>query len=142
MSIAQRLVGSWQLVTMGSRDSQGRSLADYDRGLLHYFSSGRMSVQVCDSRRPSFGGKDWFGATEAELRSAFNGFVAYFGRYEVDEQAGIVIHHVEGSLFPNWIGKEQRRFYKLEDRRLTLSITPSTVADPEAVATLVWERID
>ena len=56
------------------------------------------------------------------------GFLAYFGTYTVDEKAGVVVHHVEGASFPNWIGTDQRREFTLSGRRLTLRTPPLRAA--------------
>ncbi len=47
------------------------------------------------------------------------GFVAYAGRYSF--RGDRVIHHVELSLFPNWVGTDQQRWVELAGDRLTLS---------------------
>jgi hypothetical protein len=39
------------------------------------------------------------------------GFVAYGGRYSFSGDR--VIHHVEMSLFPNWVGSDQERTVSL-----------------------------
>ena len=47
------------------------------------------------SDRPAFAGSDRLGGTDAEVRSAFEGYHAYFGRFMVDAAAGTVTHHIE-----------------------------------------------
>jgi heterodisulfide reductase subunit B len=41
-----------------------------------------------------------------EIKTNYEGCVSYYGHYELDPENNIVIHHVEGSLFPNWEGNE------------------------------------
>jgi hypothetical protein len=48
--------------------------------------------------------------------------MAYCGRYEV--HGDHVVHHIEQSLFPNWVGTSQKRFIELEGDRLTLTTDP------------------
>ena len=60
------------------------------------------------------------------------------GRYTVHE--GRVLHHVETSLFPNWVGGAQERRYKLDGDRLPLSTAPLLQGGRERRALLVWER--
>ncbi len=51
----------------------------------------------------------------------------------MDEKAGVVTHHVEGSLRPSYLGTDQRRPAKLEGDRLVLS--------DEKTFRVVWERV-
>jgi len=81
--------------------------------------------------------------TPEEIKANYEGVISYFGPYEFDAEEGFVLHHVEGSLFPNWEGQAQKRFFELSGNRLTLS-TPPTLwgGGGEIVAVLTWERIE
>jgi hypothetical protein len=68
------------------------------------------------------------------------GFVAYAGRYSFHGDR--VVHHVELSLFPNWVGSDQERSVELTGDRLTLSASPLLLAGKQQVPRLVWERVD
>jgi hypothetical protein len=48
---------------------------------------------------------------------------------------------VEGSLFPNWIGHRNLRYYEFEGNRLTLKTLAFLMAEQEVTGVLVWERI-
>ena len=50
-------------------------------------------------------------ATPEEVRIAFEGYISYCGFYEVNEQERFVLHHLQLSWFPNWVGTEQKRFF-------------------------------
>jgi lipocalin-like protein len=52
-----------------------------------------------------------------------------------------VIHHVELSLFPNWVGTDQQRFVELSQDTLILSASPLLFAGKQQVPRLVWERV-
>ena len=70
--------------------------------------------------------------------AAVEGYVSYCGRYEVNGDK--VIHHIEVSLFPNWVGVRQERMYELDGDRLTLS-TPLMLVGGRRLSThLIWER--
>ena len=66
----------------------------------------------------------------AQGKVGTQGFV--HGTWTVDESARTVIHHVEGSLWPNYVGTDQQRPATLEGGRLTLS-------DGKTFR-VVWER--
>src|SRR5450755_543880 len=48
------------------------------------------------------------------------GYLAYAGRFKVDEAASIVEHRVSVSLFPKWIGDVQKRRVDLDGDDLVL----------------------
>ena len=52
-----------------------------------------------------------------------------------------MIHVVETSLFPNWVGSEQRREIAWEGDRLILSTPPIPTGGAPTVHRLVWERV-
>jgi hypothetical protein len=74
-------------------------------------------------------------------KAAFVGYGAYFGTYEVDEAKGLVIHHVEGSLIPNWEGSDQRRRFTIADDKLTLEPPEFRAAGQQRTRRLTWQRI-
>ena len=68
------------------------------------------------------------------------GFVAYAGRYSF--YGDRVVHHVELSLFPNWVRTDQQRSVELSGDRLILSASSLLLAGTQQVPRLVWERVD
>ena len=52
-----------------------------------------------------------------------------------------VTHHVEASLFPNWVDRPEVRYYEFEADRLTLRTGPLKSGRHTLVAQLVWERV-
>ena len=60
--------------------------------------------------------------TDAEVRTAYEGYAAYFGTYRVDEAKSVVTHVVEGSLNPSYTGTEQPRPFKLDGDVLTIQL--------------------
>jgi len=52
--------------------------------------------------------------------------VAYAGRYTF--HGNRIIHHVELSLFPSWVGTDQERSVELAEDRLTISASPLLLA--------------
>ena len=123
----EQFLGTWKLVAyeVGAGHPMGRDAV----GLLSYHANGRMSMQVMRSDRPKFrvtglgdiqGGFDV--GTAEEVMSAYRGYIGYFGTYEVNEEGRFVTHHIEASLFPNWVGKDQVEFFELSEDRLTLGL--------------------
>jgi Lipocalin-like domain len=90
-------------------------------------------------RRP-FKSEDPSRASPEELKDAFDGYFAYFGRYTVDERAGTVTHHLEGGSYPNFVGTDQRRLFMLQGDRLVLSAPPERMGGSEVTYVATWER--
>jgi hypothetical protein len=137
------LVGTWRLVSNEEHRADGSVTAawgSHPAGSLMYQANGRMAVQLMDTRRGKFASEDRMAGTPDEVKRAFEGYLAYFGTYTVDERAGVVVHHVEGASFPNLIGTDQRRTFVLSGDRLTLSTPPMVRAGRRSTYVLVWER--
>ena len=83
---------------------------------------------------------DLRGGTSEEIREAFEGYVAYFGSYTVDPEAGVVTHQVAESLLPNWIDGSQIRYYEIDEDTLTLRTPPIQSGGREIVGILIWSR--
>ncbi len=111
-------------------------------GMLMYDANGHMSAQIMHLDRPTFASDDQLKGNPEEIKSAFEGFVAYFGTYEVNKEEGTVTHHVEGSSFPNWVGTDQRRFFEFYGNQLTVSTPPTPFGGEQLTALLIWERAE
>jgi hypothetical protein len=77
--------------------------------------------------------------TPNEKATAFDGYIAYGGTYTVNEPEHVVIHHVEVSMYPNWVGSDQRRTFAFSGGRLLLRAIDAS-GGPGTDARLVWER--
>ncbi|MCP4345458.1 MAG: lipocalin-like domain-containing protein [Desulfobacterales bacterium] len=139
------LSGTWKLVSFELRLSGEKKIYPFGekaKGLLIYTKGGYMSGKLMPAERTHFVSPDPFKGTPAEMKEAFSGFVGYYGTYEIDDVKSTVKHHVEGSLFPNWEGQVQERFFKLNGNLLTLSTPPMPYENESAVAVLIWEKIE
>jgi hypothetical protein len=137
----ERLIGVWKLVRCSRRFPDGHIEYPYGEkpvGRITYDRAGRMSaVLMRPGRRSTVGsgvsliaGK----ATAEEIREAVDGFNAYYGRFDVDESSQTVIHHVQASLVPSWVGTDLKRTCRFEGNRVTLTRATTSVLE------VVWER--
>jgi hypothetical protein len=134
------LHGAWRLVSVETRDENGELVRRGERtGYLIYSPDGHMSVSFMKEGRPVFKSGDIRGGTTEEKIAAINGYVSYAGRYTVQDNN--VVHHIEVSLFPNWVGVSQERVFSFEGRRLTLSTPLMLVGGRQLSTHLVWERV-
>ncbi len=141
----EQFTGTWKLVSSEYRRLDGKLAYSKGRdavGILMYDASGHMSVQIMRPDRPAFASGDHLKGTPEEIKSAFKGFVAYYGTYEVNEEEGTVTHHLEGSLFPNWVGTDLKRFFEFSGNQLTLSTPPMPMGGQQLTGVLLWERVE
>lgn len=141
-SLREQLIGHWRLVSLAALNGND---IDYPmgqdlEGVITYESAGHMATQIMRHLRPSFVSGDMGGGTSEELAAAVTGYSAYFGTYSVDEAAGVVTHHVKGSLFPNWVGTDQRRSILIDGNSLTLTSQPILSEGKMRVFRAVWQR--
>ena len=139
----QRLTGAWSLVTSEFRTASGNvihPLGEDVLGLAIFTESGYMSAQIMRQNRPDFAAGDQASGTPEEIQAALLGYVAYYGKCAVDVENKTITTQVEGSMFPNWVGGQQMRFYELTDRHLILKTTPVALGDEEFTGVLTWER--
>ena len=136
------VVGTWRLKLWETRTADGRVAYPLGRdavGYLIYTAGGYMTVTMMRIDRPAFASDDLLGGTLEEQAMAAASYVTYCGRYEI--RNGLVIHHVELSLFPNWVGSTQVRFAGVAADELTITTEPLAIGG-ETVNRLVWERIE
>ncbi len=141
---ARRFIGVWRLEAIRDRLPDGRvedhpDFGPNPNGFLLYTESGHVSVQFVGRDRPRWRKED--DPTDAERAEAARGYGAYAGRFEVDEAAGVVRHHVEIALIPNRVGVTLTRFFSFEGDRLTLSPPRFLRNGVEIHRTLEWRRL-
>lgn len=141
-----RFIGTWSLVTSEFRTSDGTvtyPLGEDAAGVLIYDRGGRMGAQLMRKDRPKFASGDMQGGTPEEIKAANEGYVSYFGSYKVNSKDRTVVHHVEGSLFPNWVGQDQVRSFEFsaDSQVLTLKTRPFLSGGREITGVLIWKRL-
>ena len=104
-----------------------------------YNHGGYMSVAFMHANRPPFASKDMRAGTPEEKEAAFDSYQSYCGTYEVLDDK--VVHHIEVSLYPNWIGVAQERFFDFDGDKLSLSTPPLLLDGVEQTAHLIWQRV-
>jgi len=143
-SLRVSLVGSWKLVSYEAQRDDGSRilypLGEGAKGYILYTADGYMSAQIMQLDRPQYQSADPSGGTDAESARAARGYLAYSGRYHI-EDGSVVVHESEVSLFPNWVGGSQLRNAAIAGRHLELSTSePAQFGEEKLTAVLVWER--
>jgi len=122
-TLRDSVLGAWELVSFNSTDvATGvveHPLGPSPRGLIVYTPDGHMSAQLANPD--------------------MSGYVAYCGRFAVNEETSTVHHDVTMSMMPELLAQPQFRQASVDGELLTLSATSS-----DAVGTthssLVWRR--
>ena len=148
-SLRERLIGSWKLIsweeTNPGTGEVNYPLGKHAMGSIVYDPGGHMSAQVMNPNRPkgspsgpaSNDLRGWANSLSLEdAREMLSGYVAYYGRFDVDEAKRTITHHVQGALQPYAVGAEMlRKVDFLADDRIALSF-----AGGSGENRLVWER--
>jgi hypothetical protein len=140
----ERILGAWRLESRTVRKAGGEILRDpvlggEPVGRLFYDASGNMSLQMMrQDRRQAIGAPT--NAQDAKNPRVILGYDSYFGTFRVNDAAGTVIHHVEGSLFPEDLGKDFERLLNVDGDRLTLVFTSKSPEGFDVTRTLVFRR--
>ena len=100
-------------------------------------SSASLCVVLANPDRPAW--KAPGPPTDAEVRSAFNGLVAYCGTYETNEPEHHVIHHIEADREPHIVGTDRTRLATVTGNRLVLR--PIDLPAGVKEWTVEWERV-
>ena len=122
-TLRQTLVGTWRLVAARQRLTDGSVRPDPQPGArgvgyIMYDATGHMCVVLANPDRPAW--KTPKSPNDADVRSAFDGLVAYCGAYETNEEKHYVIHHVEADREPSVMGTTRTRLATVTANRLVL----------------------
>ena len=139
------IIGAWELVSFEMRKENGEvsyPFGDDPQGVIIYTEPGRFAVQLMRTNRPRFASGDQMKGTVEEIEASYKGCISYYGSFEVDHEGSFVVHHVEGSLFPNWEGQDLKRYCDLSVRNRLKLTTPPTLwgGGGEIVLIVEWER--
>jgi hypothetical protein len=142
---AETLVGRWRLLAAEDIRADG-SVARYPWG-RHPVGSivaegGACYVQIMSSDTPSFAP----GAASAndQMKAALlSTYIAYSGPCVVDDAAGAVTLKVEAAWRSDYVGTEQKRFYRFDQGKLFFGPAPNsmTVAGEKLTRRLTLERV-
>lgn len=141
--IGTRIIGTWKLVSWTYTDDQGLTVpyfGDGAQGILMYDTHGYMNAQLMRAGRSLFARPGFAEGTPAEAQGAVNSYLAYYGRY-YEAQPGEIVHEVEGSLFPNWVGHREVRYATVIGDRLTLHTLPIAAQERRIVFYITWQRL-
>lgn len=141
---AQSLQGRWKLISAEDVRADG-TVARYPWGRTPAGSivveDGACYVQIMSGDTPSFtSGKPMREQMTAALLSTY---IAYSGACTIDEKTGSVTLKVDSAWRPDYVGTEQKRFFRFDNGKLIFGpATGSLKAGGEALTRrLTLERL-
>lgn len=123
-TMRERILGAWQLASFTIRNADtahvSHPLGTTPHGMILYTDDGHMSAQLADAD--------------------MGGYIAYGGRFDVDEDTSIVHHDVTIAMMPELLAQPQFRQAHIDGDLLTLSATTTADAGATTHASVVWRR--
>jgi hypothetical protein len=113
--------GTYDLVRTESLNDSGEWATSTDLfgpdplGIIMYDGVGSMGVHIVRRDRE----------TEDTTPGIVNGYMAYYGRYEVDAVRRIVTHRREGHINPDQANQEAERGFEFDGDFLILTVEPA-----------------
>ena len=138
--------GTWKLITIERHNAEGELLptGTSDRiGYLMYDPAGYMGVVLQTRGRKTDTSKlehltSSEDLTPEEALEAFRTYTSYFGTFTVDEIAGEITHHLNGSLDPRGPGSDYVRKFEFSGDLITLQ----PLVGPAGIQSrLTWQRV-
>lgn len=126
--VRDKLIGSWRLAWDEEQAADGKMFRAEQTGVIMYTRDGHMAVQIMLPE-----GKN--APENNPVKYDQGSYEAYYGTYDIDEQAHTVTHHVEGALVRGLIGKNLTRVYRFEGKQLILKSSR-----PDEHWTIAWEH--
>ena len=136
--IVRKLIGAWRLVSWSETKEDGT--VDYPLGKdaigqLLYSADGHVAAQLARKGMPPLRDEDWRSASQPESSRAWKSYFGYFGTFSIDIATQAVIHHVEGSWFPNIAHTDQKRLFGFEGDELVLDADTAW-----GKVRIIWEK--
>jgi Lipocalin-like domain len=141
---AQSLEGRWTLLAAEDLRADG-SVARLPWGARPVGSivvgGGACYVQIMSSDTPSFDAAA--GPVATQMKAALlSTYIAYSGPCVIDDKAGSVVLKVDAAWRPDYVGTEQKRFFRFDNGKLIFGPAPDSIrlGDDTLTRRLTLER--
>ena len=126
---AETLQGKWKIVAAEDLRPDG-SVGRYPWG-FHPIGSivvegGSCYVQIISSDVPSFA-TTGASVNDQMKASLLSSYIAYTGPCTFDDAAGTTTMQVEAAWRPDYVGTEQKRFYRFEGNKMLYGPAPNSI---------------
>ena len=144
VSVETALVGTWQLksfslIVVDTKETS-RPYGENPTGYIQFSPGGHMVMFLAAGELKPPASGSYTDAERADVHRAIVG--AYAATYPVEGNK--VTYHVLTSWRPEWIGRDQIRYFEIDGTKLTIKTTPVTFSrtGQSIIATLTFERVD
>ena len=115
ISLREQMIGAWQLVSFECKGED--DLVDYPfgkdaQGSIIYTAEGYVSLHIMRTVRSPYIEKALY--EKGDMKYSDLPYLAYSGRYYVNEVWPSVVHDLEVSLYPEWLGLQELKLITLE----------------------------
>ena len=131
---SDQLVGGWTLISWEAKVDQ-ETINPYGPGAFGYLEYNQDKTMVLMLMKK--------GRNQQDVQEQ-TGFFTYLADFNVDCDSGIVHHNVRAGSHPEWIGKAQKRMFRLSGDTLTIrspELRTNSTDNRSAVHNLVWIRM-
>ncbi len=138
------IIGTWRLKSIYYKNGDGDKTNLYGEnplGILMYDISGYVNAQLGSNNRLGMKSNNGNALTTKDKEGAFDSFMAYYGKY-YEKEPGVMIHQIEGCINPNWLNKDEIRYFRLKGDILEISTPKIYINGIEAVIEVLWKRVD
>jgi lipocalin-like protein len=143
-NLASKILGIWMLKSREDMDTEGQILTDPFLGPdpigILCFGPSHFAAQFMKRDRSDEENAPQRVSAENNT-AAVNGYDAYFGTYSVDETAGTLATHLEGSISPDNIGKTYIREVRVVGNELIVQLKTTAVDGVAITRTNTFSRI-
>jgi hypothetical protein len=143
-NLASKILGVWMLKSREDVDAEGQVLIDpfFGRDPIGVLCFGPSHFAAQFMKRDRSDEESVPQRVQAENNTAaVNGYDAYFGTYTVDEAAGTLATHLQGSISPVNIGKTYVREVRVAGNKLLIRLKTTAVDGIAITRTNTFSRI-
>ena len=136
------IVGTYKMISTESHTSDGHISYPFGPdavGRVTFTEDGYCFAFVMHGNRPYASSADRLAGSLEERASQADTCVAYCGPYTIDGDT--ITTEVVASVFPNWNGTEQKRWFEFKDNTLILRTDTRIMGGKELIGVFIWERV-
>ena len=118
----KNIIGTWKLIEYADLNEENNKW-EYPYGKVKgYFTYTKNNIVNLNlsNEVPMDLSRDSFHTQKLTFKDVWTNSVGYFGKYTIDYQKSVIIHHVEGGSLPWYVGTDQKRPFYFEGDTLVI----------------------
>jgi hypothetical protein len=141
VDLDKNINGTWKLISYELKIDNEISypFGENPLGFLSYNESGYMNAIISRRDRNKISTLDIYNISKMEKSSLADGFIGYSGKFKIFDDK--IVHYVEVSFIPNWIGMSFERFYQFNNGNLILETPLEEIDGKKFISQIIWEKI-